>query len=63
MMVVNNFPTHDVSAIGRKLLGVDAFSAAAALLISLTAAVFHWLGTTDCDQQELNKSCSAGSSV
>ena len=58
-MALNSFPTHDVRTFGRKLAGTDGSFSAAALPISFTEAIFHWLWTPDWDLQELNKSCSA----
>ena len=52
-----------VRAIGLKLVGVDGSCSAAAFPISFTDALFHIAGITDPDQQELNRSCRATSSV
>ena len=58
-MVVNNFPMHEVRAIGLKLLGEEGSCSAVVLLINLTAANFHCVGTVESDQQQLNRSCRA----
>ena len=58
--VVKILPMHGVSAIGLKLLGLEASSTADPLAISLIAAVFHWWGTAEWAQQKLKMSTSAG---
>ena len=57
--VVKSFPMHDVNAIGRKLLGSLLLFTADSLAINLIAAVFHYQGMMDCDQQALKRSTSA----
>ena len=53
-------PMHGVSAMGRKLAGLVASSAAGPLAISLTAAVFHCTGINECVQKKLKMSTRAG---
>ena len=53
-------PMHGVSAMGRKLAGLVASSAADPLAISLTAAVFHCSGMNECVQQKSNMLTRAG---
>ena len=50
---MNNLPMHEVSAIGRKLLGEVEPSSAELLPLSLMAASFHWDGMAESVQQEL----------
>ena len=45
---MNSLPMHEVSAIGRKLLGEVESSSAELLPTSLIAASFHWDGMTEC---------------
>ena len=54
--VVKILPMHGVSAMGRKLVGLVASSAAGPLAISLTAAVFHCTGMNEYVQQKLKMS-------
>ena len=58
-MVVNNFPMHDVSAMGLKLDGSVGSFSAAGFPSNFTEAVFHCAGMRDCIQQVLKRSCSA----
>ena len=53
-------PMHGVSAMGRKLAGLVASSAAGPLAISLTAAVFHCTRMNECVQQGHGMSTRAG---
>ena len=55
-MVEKSFPMHDVSAMGQKLDGDVGSSIVEGFAISLMAAIFHWVGITDCDQQVLKRS-------
>ena len=48
---MNSLPTHDVSAMGWKLDGDVGSSAAEIFPINLIAAIFHWDGICDWDQQ------------
>lgn len=52
-MDVKTFPTHDVSAIGGKLDGVDGSSKAGLFGTSLMTADFHASGIVDDDQAML----------
>ena len=62
-MLVNSLLTHEVSAIGRKLVGILGSSLAVCFPISFIDAVFHCAGTADCTQHELNRSWSATTSA
>lgn len=53
---MNSFPSHDVSAMGRKLAGVVGSSAAELFPISLTTACFHCVGMLALDQLALKRS-------
>ena len=53
---MKTLPMHGVKAIGRKFAGLVSSSAADALAISLTAAIFHCSGIEDCVQHVLKRS-------
>ena len=53
---MNSLPMHEVSAIGRKLLGEVESSSAELLPISLIAASFYWDDMTESVQQDLKRS-------
>lgn len=59
-MAVYSFPTHDVRAVGRKLLGFLEFDLAACLLRRRSTPTFHCVGTDEVDQQVLNRWSNAG---
>ena len=59
----NSLPTHEVRAIGRKLVGDGGSASAELFAISLTAASFQAEGTVECNQQKLKMSCKAGRSA
>ena len=48
IMVVNNFPTHDVSAMGLKLDGSVGSFSAAGFPSNFIEAIFHCAGMHDC---------------
>ena len=52
-IAVKSLPTHEVRAIGLKLVGVDGSDLAVDFPISFTTASFHAEGTTEVAQQRL----------